>query len=152
MEILMKTIVLLALSTILVSIVHSQSMTIHFRDGRTASYSLSEIEKITYSLDQLSGKWSGRLTTDDPSVGRRAEYSLKIDFDKLTARSSNCGYERVVGTINIRSSSTIEISWPDCGFETVTYSFRSGVLTASGSMRAYSGGRIIPTDWELTRQ
>jgi hypothetical protein len=104
------------------------------------------------SLDILSGSWTGTFTINDPSVGHRADYSLKIDFDRLTARSSACGDEHNIGVVKIKSNSRIEISWPGCGFETVTFTISGTRMTALGSLCAYSGGRIIPSEWSLTKQ
>ena len=148
----MKISCLIFITIVFVSTAQSQSMIIHLKHGRTVSYDLSEIEKITYSSDRLSGVWSGTLSTNDPSVGRWADHTLTVDFDKLTATSSSCGYEKNIGTVKVRSASTIEVSWPGCGLETVAYSFEDGILKASGHERAYSGGRTIPTRWELHRR
>ena len=109
-------------------------------------------DDITTPNNQLSGTWSGVLSSNDPSVGHFVDYTLTINFDNLTGSSSCYGNGQSVGSVKIVSSSTITVDWPLCGFETTTYSFTNGKLAASGSVKAYSDNRNIPTLWSLTKQ
>jgi hypothetical protein len=120
-----------------------------YSDGRTATCEWVLTKTIE---NQLSGVWSGTLKTNDPAVGYWVEYILTIDFDNLTGTSTCYGNGQIVGHIESVSSSTIEVDWPLCNYETVTYSLNNNTLSASGSQKAYSDGRTTPSEWVLTKQ
>ena len=108
-------------------------------------------EESTTTSDHPTGTWSGTQRANDPSIGHWLNYTLTVDFDKLTARSTLCGEGQIVGIVKTTSASIIEIDWPMCGYETVSFSLTSNILTASGSVKAYSDNRVSPTEWNLTK-
>jgi len=109
-------------------------------------------EDTTTTNNLLTGIWSGTLSINDPSVGHWVDYTMTIDFDRLTGSSTCYRNGQIVGSVKKITSSTIEVDWPSCNYEVVSYSISSGRLIASGNQTAYSDGRIIPSDWNLTKQ
>lgn len=47
------------------------------------------------------------------------------------------------------TSDTVVIDWERGGLETMHYSMQGATLTGSGTLRAYSDGRILGTQWNL---
>lgn len=107
-------------------------------------------ESTQQSPTSPTGRWAGTVTYRDPSVAAGAPQSgtLSINFTTLTATGTN--YCSNAGTVRIASSTTISVSWPQCGNESVTYSIGNNSLTASGTQIATFGGRTIQTSWQLS--
>jgi hypothetical protein len=118
----------------------------------TACKKKETITPSTNTTNQLTGVWTGTLKTNDPVVGSWVDYTLTVDFTLLTASSTCYGYGQIVGIVKIISTTTIDIDWPQCGYETVSFTISNGTLSASGSEKAYSDGRITSTIWTITKQ
>jgi len=150
----MKLLTIVFLSAVATSIGLAQTMTIQMKDGGKVQYRVSDIEKITYSLnDELKGVWTGTYSSyNDPAGPHRGTITLRIDFDALNAWSSHCNLERSAGRVRVLPHSKIEIDWPGCGNEKVDFAICGSTLTATGSEKAFSNGRTIMTEWRVTKE
>lgn len=95
----------------------------------------------------LSGIWTGTQDYDDPSFGQPATWALRVNFDSMTARNSACLNP---GTVTSVTPVQIQVDFVGCGLEVVNYARSGNSLDATGTVTAYSGGRVIPSIWHLT--
>jgi hypothetical protein len=101
---------------------------------------------------QIIGEWEGVMVTNDPSTGEKSSFWVKINFEDKSAFSNVCGEGKNRGKVKFVSESVVEIDWPNCGLETISIDINGNKISAVGSNRAFSGGRVIPTKWELTKK
>lgn len=135
-----------AMATVVLAVVAVIGLRPQKKPGRPPAPSDSVVPRPETS-QVPTGRWSGYLHYTDRGV--KAKHTLSIDFDNGTARTSgNADAGRILSV----TSSVIAIDWSRGGREQVTYSVDAGVLTASGSVQAYSDGRTLPSSWRIETQ
>jgi hypothetical protein len=139
--------------TTIASQADAQSMNVHLKNGRTTTIPLAQIERITYTAatdatgGNLRGTWIGTVTQVDVNR-RRRDFAMRLDLDRGIARSGGCPNP---GRVRVISSNQFEVTWPNCGTETVNLTFQDGVLTGQGQLQPTTGTRFT-TFWRVSQQ